>query len=262
VVPDVPSLATQVTSLARRSVVGTLRQPLIVAPTLLFPLFFLAVTAPALENSTSLKGFPTDNYLSFALAMPFVQAGLASVSVAGGALAQDIRTGFLSRLSLTRLQGAALVIGNLAGTVLLAIIGGIAYLAIGLAFGAEVEAGPGGGAFLVFLSILYAVAFGCLGVLVALRTGDAESVQALFPLLFALFFLSSMAMPRNLIETGWFKAIATYNPMSYLIEGVRSVLISGWDTEALLLGCGIAVAMIVVGLWAASRQLGSRLTRT
>jgi ABC-2 type transport system permease protein len=238
------------------------RQPLIVAPTLLFPLFFLAITAPGLSGSTDIKGFPTDNYLSFALAMPFVQAGLSSVTTAGGALAQDIRTGFLSRLSLTRLQGTALVLGNLAGTIVLAIVGGIIYLAVGLAFGAEVEAGAGGAALLIFLCVLYSVAFGALGILVALRTGDPESVQALFPLLFALFFLSSMAMPRNLIDTGWFKTIATYNPMSYLIEAVRSILIAGWDAEALALGCGIAVVIIVVSLTAASTQLNARMTRT
>jgi ABC-2 type transport system permease protein len=257
-----PSLRSQVAVLARRSVASTLRQPLIVAPTLLFPLFFLAITAPGLEGSTDIKGFPTDNYLSFALAMPFVQAGLSSVTVAGGALAQDIRTGFLSRLSLTRLQGPALVLGNLAGTIVLAIVGGIVYLGVGLAFGAEVEAGASGAAVLILLSVLFSVAFGAVGILVALRTGDPEAVQALFPLLFALFFLSSMAMPRNLIDTGWFKAIATYNPMSYLIEAARSLLISGWDTEALALGGGITAVMIFVALGAASRQLGARMTRT
>jgi ABC-2 type transport system permease protein len=194
--------------------------------------------------------------------MPFVQVGLSSVSVAGGALAQDIRTGSLSRLSLTRLQGAALVVGNLAGTILLAIIAGAVYLGVGLAFGADIEAGAGGAVVLILLAILYAVAFGVLGMLVALRTGDANAVQALFPLLFALFFLSSMAMPRNLMDTEWFKTIATYNPMSYLIEGVRSVLIEGWDSEALALGCGIAFVMIAFGLGGAARQLDSRMTRT
>jgi ABC-2 type transport system permease protein len=238
------------------------RQPLVVAPTILFPLFFLAITAPGLEASTDIKGFPTDSYISFALAMPFVQSGLSSVTTAGGSLAQDIRTGFLSRLSLTRLKGAALVLGNLAGTVVLAILGGIIYLAVGLAVGANVEAGPGGAVLLIGLAVLYSIAFGSLGIYVALRTGDAEAVQAMFPLLFALFFLSSMAMPRNLIDTGWFKAIATYNPMSYLIEGVRSLLISGWDAEALALGIGIAVVMIVGSLLAASTQLNQRITRT
>ena len=56
----------------------------------------------------------------------------------------------------------------------------------------------------------------------------------------ALLFLSSMVMPRNLIREIWFEKIATYNPMSYLVEAPRSLLITGWDGEALALGCGIA----------------------
>ena len=65
-------------------------------------------------------------------------------------------------------------------------------------------------------------------------------MQSLFPLFFVFLFLSSMAMPRNLIETDWFRTVATVNPVSYLIECIRSLIIVGWDAEALLLGFGIA----------------------
>ena len=256
------SFGVQMGRMARRSILRTVRQPLVWVPMLVFPLFFFAITAPGLEGATAIKGFPTDSYLSFALAMPFVQAGMSGVQTAGGELAEDIRTGFLSRLSLTPLNGAALVLGSLAGTVLLAFIGGLLYLAVGLAAGATIAAGVGGAAMLVFLSVLIAVGFGALGVFTALKTGSADAVQALFPLLFALFFLSSMAMPRNLIETDWFKTIATVNPLSYLVEAVRSLLIDGWDKEALALGGGIAVAMAVIGLVLASTQVHRRLART
>ena len=76
-----------------------------------------------------------------------------------------------------------------------------------------------------------------------MRTGSAEQVQGLFALALALLFMSSMVMPRNLIEEDWFKTIATYNPMSYLVEAPRSLLIDGWDAEALALGCGIAAVL-------------------
>ena len=61
-------------------------------------------------------------------------------------------------------------------------------------------------------------------------------MQGLFPLFFVFLFLSSMNLPRNLIEHDWFRTIATLNPVSYLIEGFRSLFISGWDGEALALG--------------------------
>jgi ABC-2 type transport system permease protein len=71
-----------------------------------------------------------------------------------------------------------------------------------------------------------------------------------------------MNMPRNLIEIDWFHFVATANPVSYLIECVRSLIITGWDGEALALGFGIAAAITVMALTLASVSLSSRLTRS
>ena len=113
------TLRTQVGQLARRSVVRTLRQPAQIVPALVFPLFLLAVNSGGLRDATSLPGFPTDSYLTFALAVPFIQGGLFSVMNAGTDLARDIETGFLNRLALTPLRGGALLSGLLAGAVVL-----------------------------------------------------------------------------------------------------------------------------------------------
>ena len=84
----------------------------------------------------------------------------------------------------------------------------------------------------------------------------------IFPLFFVLLFLSSMSLPRPLIEQDWFRFIATYNPVSYLIEGLRSFIIYGWDWEALALGFGVAIVGSVLAVTAASRALRTRLVRT
>ena len=105
------------------------------------------------------------------------------------------------------------------------------------------------------------LAFGSLGILIAIRTGTAEGLQGIVALALALLFLSSMAMPRNLITVDWFKTVATYNPMSYLVEAPRSLLIGGWDGEALAMGCGIAGAIAVLALAAASATLERRVAR-
>ena len=87
-------------------------------------------------------------------------------------------------------------------------------------------------------------------------------MQGIFPLLFVLVFLSSSSLPRNLIKAEWFREVATYNPVSYLIEGVRSLIIKGWDGEALALGFGFAVALAVIALALAERSMRTRLVRT
>jgi ABC-2 type transport system permease protein len=138
----------------------------------------------------------------------------------------------------------------------------VAFLAAGLAAGAEIEAGPLGVPVIFALSLSIAAAFGTIGLLVGLRTGSGEAVQGLFPLMFILLFLSSAALPRDLIAHDWFRTVATVNPVSYLIEGLRSLIITGWDGEALALAFGIALAIFAAGLAASTAALRERLVRT
>jgi ABC-2 type transport system permease protein len=256
------SLGIQVGQLARRSVLRTLRQPAQIVPALIFPLFLLAVNSGGLKDTTNLPGFPTDSYLTFALAVPFMQGALFSVMNAGTDLARDIETGFLNRLALTPLRGAALLTGLLAGAVVLGLVQAVVYLTVGLAFGADLAAGAAGFVMLIVLSVSVTVAFGSIGLFVALRTGSGEAVQGLFPLFFVFLFLSSLALPLELIQTDWFRAIATVNPVSYLLQAFRSLLIEGWDLGELALGFGIAAAVLAIGMLAASSALKTRLVRT
>jgi ABC-2 type transport system permease protein len=256
------SLFTQVGELARRSVVKTLRQPMQIVPSTVFPLFLLAVNSGGLKQATNIPGFPTDSYLTFALAIPFMQGALFSVMNAGTDLARDIETGFLNRLALTPLRGAALLTGLLAGAMVLGLIQAVTFLLVGWAAGAGFEAGVPGALVIVALSIVMTVGFGGIGLFAALRTGSGEAVQGLFPVFFVFLFLSSMSLPRNLIQTDWFRHVATYNPVSYLIEAVRSLLVTGWDGEALALGFGVAFAIAVIGMTAATLSLRTRLVRT
>ena len=253
---------TQVGQLARRSVVRTLRQPAMVFPSLAFPLILLAVNSAGLKNATRLPGFPTDSYLTFALAITFVQGALFAAMSSGTNVANDIETGFLNRLALTPLRRSALMLGQLAGIVVLAFIQAFTFLIVGAIAGAGFEAGVGGAIVIVALAALIGLGFGTLGAFAALRTGSGEAVQGLFPILFAALFLSSMAMPRDLITADWFRTIATYNPVSYILEAIRSLLITGWDGEALALGFGCAAAITVVALVAASSALRTAMVRT
>ena len=96
----------------------------------------------------------------------------------------------------------------------------------------------------------------------ALRTGSGEAVQSLFPVFFVFLFISSMNIPRNLIDATWFRDLATANPVSYLLEAVRSLIILGWDGQALALGFGISVVLVIVALTLASWALRVRMARS
>jgi ABC-2 type transport system permease protein len=254
--------ALQIGTLAKRAVVRTARQPANVVFPLVFPMLLLAVNSGGLRAETRLPGFPTDSFLAFALAVPFVQGALLATINANVEFARDIQTGFLNRLALTPVRGITLLVGQLGGLVTIALVQAVFYLSIGLAFGVRLESGIGGAALLLALELVIALAFAAMGSWAALRTGSTEAVQSLFPVFFVFLFISSMNIPRNLIETDWFRWAATANPVSYLIESVRALVIEGWNWEAIGLGFAVAGGLSLVGFTLAAHALVGRLART
>ncbi len=255
------SLLTQVSALAARSVLRTLLQPAVIVSALLFPMMFFSINAGGLDAATRIPGFPADSYLDFAFAFPLVQASLFGSITAGADLARDIESGFFDRLSLTPMRPVALLAGMLFGVVALGLLQGVVFLAIGLLMGVEVSSGFLGMVVLVVLTILVALGFGGIGAILALRTGSVEAVESAFPLFFVAIFMSSINLPRDLIEQDWFRFIATINPISYLVEGLRSLVITGWDAQALLLGFGCAFGIIALSLAGAGASLRTRVAR-
>ena len=249
-------------TLARRAVVRTARQPANVIFPLIFPMLLLAVNSGGLRAATRLPGFPTNSFLAFALAVPFVQGALLATINANVEFARDIQTGFLNRLALTPVRAIVLLVGQLGGLITIAVVQGVFYLVVALAFGVRLESGVAGALMLLLLEIAIALGFAALGSWAALRTGSTEAVQGLFPVFFVFLFLSSMNLPRNLIQTDWFRWIATINPVSYLIEAVRSLVIQGWNWEALGLGFAAAGGLSLVGFALATHALWRRLERT
>lgn len=256
-----PAVGDQVYVLARRALFRVLRQPAQIIFPFVFPLLLFAVNAAGLDAATQLPGFPADDYRDFALAVPFMQGALFIAINAGTDLARDIETGFLNRLRLTPMHAPALLAGQLGGVIAVGVMQAIAYVIVGLAVGVGFQSGPLGIVVLLALSMLISFAFAAIGAFLALKFGSGEAVQGFFPLLFVMVFLSSSSLPRNLLETDWFRTVATYNPVSYLIEGIRSLIITGWDAEALALGFGVGAAMLAIALVAASAALRTRVGR-
>lgn len=254
-------MTLQLWSLARRSVVRTLRQPAAIIPAIAFPLFFLAVVSAGAGSATRLPGFPTHSYFRFVIAGAFLQGALLAGVNNGTDLANDVESGFLNRLALTPMRRLGVVIAHVAGVMAVGVIQIAAFFAVGFAFGARIPDGAAGAAVLVALALLTSAAFGALWAALALRTGSSEAVQGAFPLLFIVLGFSSFFIPRALVTVGWFKAIATWNPASYLIEGMRSLVITGWDGHALAMAFAIGAGLTVLGFAGSVAALGRRLAR-
>jgi ABC-2 type transport system permease protein len=257
------NLATQdVGLIAWRSVRRTVRQPANVIAPLTFPILLLAINSNGLRAATRLPGFPTHSFVSFFLPFAFIQGGLFAALTAGTDLARDIDTGFLNRLALTPLRGTGLLAGQLGGAMAQALAQALVYLGVGLALGVHFVSGVQGVVVLVLLALTIGAAWGSVGIWIALRTGSGEAVQSQFPILFFFIIISSMNLPRNLIEADWFRIAATINPVSYMIEGLRSLIIEGWNVQALALGFGVAITAVTIAMSLAAFELRKRMART
>ena len=248
-----------VRALGMRSIRQTFRRPQLMAPIVVFPTLLLAIQTGGAGGAVNLPGFPpVHSFLQFMLAGAMMQSLMLAGNSGGIALAVDIEMGFTDRLFSAPIPRYTIVLGRLAGTAALGLFGSLWFLAIGLIFGAQIEAGVPGALIAIALVTATAMAVGGIGAAIALRTGSASVVQGLFPLVLVVLFLSSAFFPVELMIQPA-KAIAEYNPLSFIVEGVRGPIISGIDAaelgEAVLAIAGI----VVLGLVLSARALRHRL---
>lgn len=255
------SLPRQVLLLSRRSIRGSFSSPMGYMPGIVMPLLLISINSSALQDATRIPGFPADRFLDFILVVAFMQGALFATSSAGLGLVRDIETGFLDRLALTPMRAGALVVAQISGAIAIALAAALLYVAIGLAFDVDFRSGPLGILALLGLAAWTSFAFATIGAWIALRSGDSEALQGIFPLLFAALFLSTLNMPRELIEAEWFRAITWANPVSYMVDGMRSLIITGWDAGALLQQALVLAALSLFAIAGCARSLRRRMAR-
>jgi ABC-2 type transport system permease protein len=258
-VSDLATSARVVRALGARSIRQTFRRPQLLAPIVVFPTLLLVVQTGGAGASIELPGFPpVQSFLQFMLAGAMMQSMMLAGNSGGIAFAVDIEMGFTDRLFAAPIPRFAIVLGRLAGTAALGLFASIWFLAIGLIFGAEIEGGVPGALLAMALVTASALAVGGIGAAIALRTGSASVVQGLFPLVLVVLFLSSAFFPQELmIEPA--KTIAEYNPLSFIVEGVREPIISGIDATQTLEAVAAIAGIVVLGLVLSARALRHRL---
>jgi ABC-2 type transport system permease protein len=256
---SVAANARVVRALGARSVRQTFRRPQLIAPIVVFPTLLLAIQTGGAGAGIELPGFPpVQSFLQFMLAGAMMQSMMLAGNSGGIAFAVDIEMGFTDRLFSAPIPRFAIVLGRLAGTAALGLFASIWFLAIGLVFGAEIAGGVPGALLAMALVTASALAVGGIGAAIALRTGSASVVQGLFPLVLVVLFLSSAFFPQNLmIEPA--KTIAQYNPLSFIVEGVRVPIVSGIEAGATLEAVAAIGAIGALSLVLSSRALRHRL---
>jgi ABC-2 type transport system permease protein len=248
-----------VRALGLRSIRQTFRRPQLISPIVIFPTLLLALQTGGAGGAVDLPGFPpVQSFLQFMLAGAMMQSLMLAGNSGGIALAVDIEMGFTDRLFAAPIPRFAIVLGRLAGTAALGLFASLWFLAIGLIFGVTIAGGVAGALLAIALVTAAALAIGGIGAAIALRTGSASVVQGLFPLVFVVLFLSSAFFPQELmIEPA--KTIALYNPLSFVVEGIREPMISGIEAGDTMRAVLAILGIVVAGLVLSSRALGHRL---
>ncbi len=250
--------ARVVAALGARSVRQTARRPQLAAPLFVFPTLLLAIQTGGAGRAVNLPEFPpVQSFLAFMLAGAMVQGVLLAGNSGAIALAIDIEMGFTDRLFAAPISRFAIVLGRLAGTAMLGAIVALWFIAIGLIFGATIHAGFLGGVWIVLMVSASAIAFGSLAAALALRTGSASVVQGIFPLLFVVLFLSSAFFPATLmLEPA--ASVAQYNPLSFIVDGIREPVISGFTGHDMFKAAISVVGIAALGLWLSAIAVRAR----
>ena len=229
-------------AIAGRALRAVPRDVAIVIPPVFIALFFFVVNIATLEKVTaSIPGF---NYTSFAMATAIL-LGVTGVSRAP-ALVLDIQDKYFDRLLLTPVRRTAILLGHMAADVAVAAVLTLPIIALGLILGVRFKDGPLGVMVFILLASLWSLAFSGFGYAIALKTGNPAAVQSTFLLFFPFLFLTTSYVPRNQLK-GWLNVVAGFNPVTYLLAGLRSLVIgTGWQWTQLgeaLLAVGIVGAI-------------------
>lgn len=251
----------QARALARRSIVGTLRQPQVWLPGLLFPMFIAAVNTSTMGRATSIPGFPeVDSLLDFLLPASITQSVLFGGLSAGSDTATDIQTGFFDRLLASPVSRTSILVGRLAGAAVTGAFQALVFVIAYGVFGVRVAGGPAAIVLLVVYAMVLALVIGGFAAMLALRTGSAEAVQNVFPLTFIGLFMSSAFFPTELMH-GVYRSIATRNPVTWMVDGMRHQVIVGLDWSEAATSIAVAAALSALSIYGANAALRARLRR-
>jgi ABC-2 type transport system permease protein len=211
--------------LGRRALREAWRTPEALVPTLFIPLFFLVVNVgqagkifPAASTSF-LKG---QSYIAFQMPNSLLLA--ASFGTAALFLVEDIEGGYFDKLRATPIPRTAIVLGRLIAEAVKGLIIATAVLALGLAFGISVASGVPGFVLIVGLTALWSVVFVGFMQLIALKTRSAAATNSGGLIFFPLLFLTPNFVPRGLL-TRPMEVAATFNPVTYVMEALRSLIL-------------------------------------
>jgi ABC-2 type transport system permease protein len=248
---------TQAWILGQRALREAWRTPDALIPTLFIPLFFLVVNvgqAAEIFPSASTEFLNGQGYGAFQLPSSLLLA--ASFGIAALFLVEEIEGGYFDKLRAAPVPRSAIVLGRLIAEGAKGVLIAALIVVLGLIFGISVASGVIGFVLLVLLTALWAVAFSGFMQLIALRTRSAAATNSGSLIFFPLLFLTPNFVPRDLL-TRPMEIAATLNPVTYVMESLRSLILENLEWGTILPGFGVALLLAALALYLNVRMIKS-----
>jgi ABC-2 type transport system permease protein len=245
-----------VASIAERALRSVARDPEVTIPALVIPVFFFFLNVGALGDFAG--QIPGMNYKAFQLpvAILFAVTGVSRAVI----VVTDIQSGYFDRLVITPVNRKALLLGLMVADFSLVVALTLPVVAMGYVVGIRFETGPLGIVIFMLMGGLWGLAFAGFPYAIALKTGNAAAVNMSFLLFFPFLFMTTLFLPQE-VMTNWLATAADYNPVTYLLAALRSLITEGWEPAVLVKGVGAVIGVGVLSIGMALVALRGRATK-
>jgi ABC-2 type transport system permease protein len=231
--------------LSIRNIKQIWRPWLALVPSIFMPIFFFLVNSASLSAFSKVPGFPDVSYQDFIAPVAMFTAIFFSAGNAGIELVQDIANGYFKKLIIMPINRLAILMAKLTEVAVQATLQGFIVLVLLLATGVHFRTGFLGILLIFGMLVLFAMAWSCISLIAALRTQNARLVQSMFIIAFPFLYITTSQAPLALLPPT-FRVLAQYNPITYIIEGVRALVLDGWSSPAIWQGLLTAMILFVV----------------
>lgn len=216
-------------------------------PSFFMPLFFFGFNAASFDSVSLIPGFPAGSYLAFIAPTAVFTAAYFPAGNVGIELVLDMSNGYFKKLMISPISRLAIIMGRLSESAFQVLLVGLPVLLVVMLLGVKVQTGFWGAVLMFIILMFFAMGWGCISLILALLTQNPRMVQSMFMIAFPLLYLTTSQMPLELLPSG-FRTFVQYNPFTYVLESVRSLMIRGWGDPAILQGLGVAIATFVIML--------------
>lgn len=240
--------------LGLKEVRSSIRTPAYFIPNLIVPIFFYYVMVGSLEKFANQSGVPNWEAFQLPVAIMFaVMSGSAGLNMVA-----DIESGYFDKLLLTPANRLSILLGAMGADFLRIVAQGLLVVAVALLAGMDFATGVVGAVVMVLIASVAGIAYSGIGFGIALKTGNAQATQSIWALWVPFMFLTTAFAPLDALS-GWLRTAARFNPMTYILRGLRELSTQGWNVGEIGLALITVAALGTVTLTFALRALIGRI---